>query len=56
MKLETYWVGTIAMWCTYDADSYDGAEDAGPQAVGYGKTLETSVADFHDSLAGLNDR
>lgn len=50
MKIETYWVSTPALWCTYDADSYDGAEDAGPQPVGYGKTQEASIADFMDQL------
>lgn len=56
MKLVTYWVSTPALWCTYDADSYDGAEDAGPQAVGYGKTPEQSVAEFHEALAEIDGR
>lgn len=55
MKLETYYVSTPALWCTYDADSYDGAEDAGPQAVGYGKTPEASIADFREGLADIDD-
>lgn len=56
MKLETYWVSTPALWCTYDADGYDGAEDAGPQAVGYGKTPEASIAEFHEALAEIDAR
>lgn len=56
MKLEIYWVSMPALWCTYDADSYDGAEDAGPQAVGYGKTGAESIADFHEQREELEAR
>lgn len=56
MKIETYFVSTPALWCTYDADSYDGAEDAGPQAVGYGKTQEEAIADFHEQREALEAR
>lgn len=33
-------------WCAYDDDTYDGADDAGPQCVGYGRTVEEAIADF----------
>jgi hypothetical protein len=35
-------------WCAYDDDSYDGALDAGPQCVGYGRTEEEAIADFRE--------
>ena len=32
----------------YNEDEFDGAEDAGPQMVGEGKTAEEAKADFMD--------
>jgi hypothetical protein len=37
-------------WMAYDADTYDGAPDAGPQTVGYGATKEDAITDFLDDL------
>jgi hypothetical protein len=34
-------------FCAYDADTYDGAPDAGPQIVGYGRTRAEAIMDFH---------
>ena len=34
----------------YDADTYDGAPDAGPQIVGFGRTREEAIMDFHFQL------
>jgi hypothetical protein len=35
-------------FCAYDADTYDGADDAGVMAriVGYGRTREEAILDF----------
>lgn len=33
-------------WMCYDDNTYDGAPDAGPQAVGWGRTEEEATADF----------
>jgi hypothetical protein len=33
-------------WHAYDDDTYDGAEDAGPQIVGLGATPEEAIADY----------
>jgi len=33
-------------WAAYDDDTYDGAEDAGPQVVGHGATREDAIADY----------
>lgn len=35
-------------YAAYDANEYDGAPDAGPQLVGFGKTEEDAKADFMD--------
>lgn len=35
-------------WCVYDSDVYDGAPDAGPQMVGWGKTEDEAKADFRE--------
>lgn len=32
-------------WCAHD-ENYDGAEDAGPQIVGWGRTEAEAVADY----------
>jgi len=37
-------------WCAYDEDSYDGAEDAGPQLVGWGPTEEIALEDLRDQI------
>jgi hypothetical protein len=34
-------------WCAYDSSTYDGAEDAGHQTVGWGPTEEAAVLDFN---------
>lgn len=56
MKLHTYRapLGGAPLWVTV-SDEYDGAEDAGRQPVGYGKTPEASVAAFHDDVANIAD-
>lgn len=33
-------------WCCYDDNTYDGAPDADPQVVGWGKTEAEAIADF----------
>lgn len=33
-------------WCAYDADTYDGASDAGGQAVGWGRTELEAIEDW----------
>ena len=35
-------------YSVYDADEYDGAEDAGPQLVGNGDTAAEALEDFHE--------
>lgn len=35
-------------YAAYDENEYDGAPDAGPQLVGFGKTEEEAKADFMD--------
>lgn len=33
-------------WYAYDMDTFDGAEDAGPQTVGYGATKKDAIKDL----------
>lgn len=35
-------------YVAYNSDEFDGAPDAGPQMVGYGKTAEEAKAEFMD--------
>jgi hypothetical protein len=57
MKIRTdFWMKPIPArqfdWSAIDDDTYDGAPDAGPQAVGYGATEAEAVADL---MAQLED-
>ena len=40
----------LGFWQAYDADTYDGAEDAGPQCVGYGKTEREAIEDLMEQI------
>lgn len=37
-------------WSAIDEDRYDGAPDAGPQYVGYGRTEAEAIADLMSQL------
>ena len=37
-------------WHAIDVDTYDGAEDAGPQFVGYGRTKDDAILDLIEQL------
>jgi hypothetical protein len=38
-------------WCAYDDNTYDGAEDAGPQIMGHGATEAEAIAQFQERWA-----
>jgi hypothetical protein len=38
-------------FCAYDEDRYDGAPDAGPQNVGWGRTKDEALSDLCEQLA-----
>lgn len=42
-------------WCAYDSSTYDGAEDAGHQVVGWGPTEEAAVNDFNTQWQDEHD-
>lgn len=37
-------------WSAVDGNTYDGAEDAGPQCIGYGRTEQEAIADLLEQL------
>lgn len=41
-----HWHETPALWCAYDADDFDGADDAAPFPVGWGRTQAEALADL----------
>ena len=42
-------------WHAYDCDTYDGAEDAGRQHVGYGSTAAEAVLDLIERMLDAGD-
>jgi hypothetical protein len=42
-------------WCAYDASTYDGADDAKGQIVGWGATEEAAVLDFNTQWSDIHD-
>lgn len=40
-------------WSAIDDDRYDGAPDAGPQCVGYGRTEAESIEDLKSQIEEL---
>lgn len=51
MSIVTVWDATLAEWCAYDADDFDGAEDAKPFPVGWGRTQAEALADLEAERA-----
>ena len=55
MTPATDWNPWRQLWEAIGADSYDGAPDAGPQAVGEGKTEEEAIADLKEQIRALRE-
>jgi hypothetical protein len=41
-------------WCAYDSVTYDGAEDAGNQIVGWGSTEQAAIEDWKIQMLDAN--
>lgn len=50
MRITTSYQSMPAIWHAYDDDTYDGAEDAGPQLVGEGKTEAEAISDLAEKI------
>jgi hypothetical protein len=49
MKITTS-INPLGEWTAHDSDSYDGADDAGEQPVGTGKTEREAIDDLVETM------
>lgn len=50
MKIAVEYESTPALFYAYLPDEYDGAPDAGPQLIGYGKTKAEALRELADQI------